>query len=302
MRFQAKPTTPDGLWDDTRLRPPRHRRKLTGTDDDLRYREAVWLYARVQPGSVIVEGPILEGLRGSAQSKITEASQKETSNVRRAQLLNLLGLISMDRFTSDPANRTAIVRERSDSSPTQSRPTRRTRRRSSTSSSRCATSLRRSPRATRRTAARRRAARARQPGPEAGTSASRRADALDTARPALRTDGSAPALDLRPPHAAGTGRPRSDRARTAAHPRAPAASDRRRSGAGPARRRVDAAGDRNDEIRSRARRRASLLRHRHLPLRCWRRKGPGRRRASTAPGRSRSSCATGSAGSWGSRR
>jgi hypothetical protein len=111
VRFQAKPTTPDGLWDDTGFVPRGIARKLTGIDDDLRYREAVWLYARVQPGRVIVEGPILEGLRGSAQSKITEASQKESSNVRRAQLLNLLGLISMDRYTSDPANRTAIVRD-----------------------------------------------------------------------------------------------------------------------------------------------------------------------------------------------
>ncbi len=227
VRFQAKPTTPDGLWDDTGFVPRGIARKLTGIYDDLRYREAVWLYARVQPGTCDRRNPILEGLRGSAQSRITEASQKESSNVRRAQLLNLLGLISMDRYTSDPgepdrdrARRDRPLRERNRYRPAERGG------RSSTSSWRFATSLRRSPRAPRRTAARRRAARARQPGPEAGTSASRRADAVDAARPALRTDGCAPALDLRPTHPDAPG---TSAQRSGSHSRAPARSCRSRS-------------------------------------------------------------------------
>lgn len=111
VRFQAKPATPDGLWDNVGFVPGGITRKAIGLEDDLRYRRAVWLYSRVQPGKVIVEGPVLEGLRGSAQSSITEASQKETDNVRRGQLINLLGLISMDRYTNDPTNRSAIVRD-----------------------------------------------------------------------------------------------------------------------------------------------------------------------------------------------
>jgi hypothetical protein len=110
LRFQARPTLPAGLWDDIGFLPGGIARKATGIDDDLRFRDSTWLFGRVQPGKVVVTGPDLEGLRGSAQAKLTEASRDETSTKRRARLLNLLGLLAMDRYTADPANRTTIIR------------------------------------------------------------------------------------------------------------------------------------------------------------------------------------------------
>jgi hypothetical protein len=98
------------LWDDVGFLPGGVARKATGIEDDLRFRDATWLFGRVQPGKVVVTGPELEGLRGSAQAQLTEASRDETSAERRARLLNLLGVLSMDRYTADPANRTTIIR------------------------------------------------------------------------------------------------------------------------------------------------------------------------------------------------
>lgn len=110
VRFQARPGLPSGLWDGVGFLPRGIARKATGLDDDLRYRRAAWLFSRVQPGKVIIQGPELEALRGSAQTKLTDASRAEESAARRAQLLNLLGVLGMDRFAADPANRANIIR------------------------------------------------------------------------------------------------------------------------------------------------------------------------------------------------
>jgi hypothetical protein len=111
VRFQTRQTITDGLWADAGFLPGGVARRATGLDDDLRYRRAVWLYARVQPGKVIVQGPVLEGLRGSAQTTLTDAARREQDPVRRAQLLNLIALITLDRYAGDPANRLAIIRD-----------------------------------------------------------------------------------------------------------------------------------------------------------------------------------------------
>jgi hypothetical protein len=111
VRFQTRQTITDGLWRDVGFLPGGVARRATGLDDDLRYRRAVWLYARVQPGKVIVQGPVLEGLRGSAQTTLTDAARREQDPVRRAQLLNLIALITLDRYAGDPANRLAIIRD-----------------------------------------------------------------------------------------------------------------------------------------------------------------------------------------------
>jgi hypothetical protein len=110
VRFQARPTLPSGLWTGTGLLPGGFARRAVGLDDDLRYRRAVWLFARVQPGKVYINTPDLDALRASAETRLIDASRAETDGRRRAQLLNMLGLIALDRYAGDPADRINIIR------------------------------------------------------------------------------------------------------------------------------------------------------------------------------------------------
>jgi hypothetical protein len=115
VRFQARPTLPGGLWDDVGFLPYGIARRPAGVDDDLAYRRAVWLFSRVQPGKVVIASPELEALRAGAETKLIDASRGETDPRRRAQLLSLLGLLALDRYTGDPGDRINIVRGAIDS-------------------------------------------------------------------------------------------------------------------------------------------------------------------------------------------
>jgi hypothetical protein len=110
VRFQARPTLPSGLWEGTGLLPGGIARRAVGLDETLRYRRAVWLFARVQPGKVYINTPDLDALRASAETKLIDASRAETDGRRRAQLLNMLALITLDRYAGDPADRINIIR------------------------------------------------------------------------------------------------------------------------------------------------------------------------------------------------
>jgi hypothetical protein len=111
VRFRTRPTIPSGLWDRVGFLPGGIARRAVGLDDDLAYRRAMWLVGRVRPGTPASQlNPNLEGLRGSAEAQLTEASRKEKDPVRRSEILNLLGVLAMDRYTSDPGNREAIIR------------------------------------------------------------------------------------------------------------------------------------------------------------------------------------------------
>jgi len=110
IRFQARPTLPAGLWTHQGFLPGSIARKAVGLDDDLVYRRAVWLYSRVQPGKVYINSPELDALRAGAETKLIDASRGESDPRRRSRLLNLLGLIALDRYASDPADRINIVR------------------------------------------------------------------------------------------------------------------------------------------------------------------------------------------------
>lgn len=111
VRFRTRPTLPAGLWDDIGFLPGGLARRAIAIEDDLEYRRIQWHIARVRPGTPASQlNPKLEGLRGSAEARLTEASRAEKDPARRAQILNLLGVLAMDRYTSDPGNREAIIR------------------------------------------------------------------------------------------------------------------------------------------------------------------------------------------------
>lgn len=114
VRFHARPTL-SGLWEESGSLPGDLSRRIIGIEDDVRYRRAVWLVRRVRPGSRNPVGPELEGLAASAESKLIEASRRESDPRRRSKLLNLLGLVALNRYAGDPTDRVNIIRTAIDS-------------------------------------------------------------------------------------------------------------------------------------------------------------------------------------------
>jgi hypothetical protein len=116
VRFQARPTLQSGLFDDPGLLPGAAAAKAVGLEDDLRYRRAVWLYARANPSNTTVYlSPAQEALRASLEPKLIDASRAETDPRRRSRLLNLLGVVAMSRYAVDPGDRSNTVRASIDS-------------------------------------------------------------------------------------------------------------------------------------------------------------------------------------------
>jgi hypothetical protein len=116
VRFQARPTLPSGLFNDPGFLPEAVASKAIGLEDDLRYRRAVWLYARANPSNTSVYlTPVQEALRASLEPKLIDASRAETDPRLRSRLLNLLGVAAMSRWAVDPGNRSNTVRAAIDS-------------------------------------------------------------------------------------------------------------------------------------------------------------------------------------------
>ncbi len=116
VRFQARPALPSGLFEDPGFLPGAVAPKAVGLEDDLRYRRAVWLYARANPSNTTVYlTPTQEALRASLEPKLIDASRAETDPRRRSRLLNLLGVVAMSRYAVDPGDRSGTVRAAIDS-------------------------------------------------------------------------------------------------------------------------------------------------------------------------------------------
>lgn len=108
FRFEAAPSRQRGLWESPGLVPAVTTRILR-VDDDLDFRRTTSLFARAKPGRAPYPGPKLAALRGEATLALTRASQAETSNERRAQLLNFLGTLPLDRRIQDQAERANVL-------------------------------------------------------------------------------------------------------------------------------------------------------------------------------------------------
>ena len=107
---------PTGLFEDPGFLPGAVASKAVGLEDDLRYRRAVWLYARANPSNTTVYlSPAQEALRASLEPKLIDASRAETDPQRRSRLLNLLGVVAMSRYAVDPGDRSNTVRAAIDS-------------------------------------------------------------------------------------------------------------------------------------------------------------------------------------------
>jgi hypothetical protein len=109
VRFQGGPRVRRALWDDLGFLPGEPGVRLLGLRDDVAHREAVALFAQVQPGKVAITTPELEALRGKAQLEVTLHAREETEPRRQAVQLNNLGILAIGRYSTDSQEATQIL-------------------------------------------------------------------------------------------------------------------------------------------------------------------------------------------------
>ena len=109
VRFQAAPRLPRTLWELDFL-PGRPGARLLGVQDDVSSRRTTALFARVQPGKVVINTPELDALRGRAVLEVTLQSRRSDDDARRrAHHLNLLGVLTMSRYSGSGAETSLIL-------------------------------------------------------------------------------------------------------------------------------------------------------------------------------------------------
>jgi hypothetical protein len=111
VRFEAAPKAQTGIWSGIDFLRGWPAKRMLDVGDDLAYRKALVRFLRVEPGKVEIYGPELENLRGRVQLELTELSAKDANPARRSRLLNLLGAMSLDRYSYDAAEREATLRK-----------------------------------------------------------------------------------------------------------------------------------------------------------------------------------------------
>lgn len=109
FRYQAAPERQGGLWEGIGLAPGALTSHVLGIEDDLAYRRATSLFTRAKPGRAPYPGPALAARRGQAALLLTRTSQAETDRRRRAQMLNFLGTLPLDRRIQDQAERASVL-------------------------------------------------------------------------------------------------------------------------------------------------------------------------------------------------
>lgn len=109
FRYQAAPERQAGLWEEVGFVPGALTSRVLGIEDDLDYRRATSLFTRSKPGRAPYPGPALAARRGQAALLLTRTSQSETDRRRRAQLLNFLGTLPLDRRIQDQAERASVL-------------------------------------------------------------------------------------------------------------------------------------------------------------------------------------------------
>lgn len=113
--YSGAPLRQDALWSAVDFLPLKPAERALGIGDDLRYRETIWLFRRVQPGKVTIEGPdqpLLEALRGKAVLEVADRARQENNPRRRAQLLNLNGVFTFSRYSQFSAfDKDRLLRE-----------------------------------------------------------------------------------------------------------------------------------------------------------------------------------------------
>lgn len=93
-RFQAYPASED-LWEISTIQPERLSREFLGTGDDIRYRNAASSFFLARPYRRGHQLPELDAARGEAQIVLARLFADETDPVRKAQVGNFYGALSL---------------------------------------------------------------------------------------------------------------------------------------------------------------------------------------------------------------
>lgn len=110
VRFDAAPKKRDAVWSNLDFVRGWPAARLLEVEDDLGYRRTIRTFLRVEPGKVTVYGPELENLRGRAQREITAGSVEDPNPKRRAQYLNFLAAMLLERYGTSQVEADNILR------------------------------------------------------------------------------------------------------------------------------------------------------------------------------------------------
>jgi hypothetical protein len=110
-RFASAPIRSSGLWNEPGLLATRARVRTLGMEDDVSYRKAVSLFARLRPGEQE------QGLNAEREQRwaklqfdLTTQSRDHPDPERRARLQNLLGVTLLARYLyASPDQRTMLL-------------------------------------------------------------------------------------------------------------------------------------------------------------------------------------------------
>ncbi|MGH3994721.1 MAG: hypothetical protein ACRDSN_19940, partial [Pseudonocardiaceae bacterium] len=97
------------LWSGLGFLPGEPGARLLDTSDDVTSRQTVALFALVDPAKVAIRTPEQEALRGRAQLEVALRSRESGEPGRRSRHLNLLGVLTMSRFTNFGAEAQLLV-------------------------------------------------------------------------------------------------------------------------------------------------------------------------------------------------
>jgi hypothetical protein len=103
VRFQGAPRIQRELWGDLDFLPGDPGLRLLGVSDDVASREAIALFALVDPSRIQIRTPEQEAIRGRVQLEMTLLAQQGGDARLHSRHLNLLGVLTMARSsTSGP--------------------------------------------------------------------------------------------------------------------------------------------------------------------------------------------------------
>jgi hypothetical protein len=108
--FEGAPLRQRDPWEDVGFFPERLGTRVLGLEDDLDFRRTISLYAHIDPRKVQITTPEQEALRGRTVLELTLLSKEERDARRRSRLLNLHGSLTVGRYTSDPTEREANLK------------------------------------------------------------------------------------------------------------------------------------------------------------------------------------------------
>ena len=109
VRFQAAPRIQRDLWGDLGFLRGEPSVRLLGVSDDVASRQAIALFALIDPSKVQIRTPEQDAIRGRAQLEVTLRAQEGGHARVHSRHLNLLGVLTMTRLSTSGAEASQIL-------------------------------------------------------------------------------------------------------------------------------------------------------------------------------------------------